>query len=1020
MRKTQILLSLLLFLLMTTFAWGVSSYTGKWQSGNTALIFDTDVTIDANALEMFIYNDGNFAYDNANVFGKTDGLYFPRGTKKTVIYAGGIWLGGKVDGGIRVAIAEFSSEFVPGNMENGTFVPDNASFKVFKIKRGDDAASNPDYANWPADMGAPVNDDGTPAMLGDVMTWSVYNEADVSKHTNMATDPLGLEVQHTAFAYARGGALGQVIFQKFKIINNGTNTIDSTYVSLWADPDLGDASDDLVGCDTVLSLGYCYNEGADGIYGAAPPAVGYDFFQGPIVPGEATDSAYVSGEYISGFKNLPMTSFNKYINGTDPAEAEHVWRYMKGLQRDVDSLPVDNNGDTTRFVHAGDPVTGTGWIDQASADRRWMMSSGPFTMEPGDVQEVVTAVLVGQGTNPLNSIDALKTVDVAAQGVFDLNFDIPSPPPPPTVWARGGNGFIDLTWGDEPVGDVQPNEKLNQEFHFEGFNVFQGESSVGPWHKFATYDIENAHVLCGTDSTYDDTDSTWSFDTLYCSVTRIYADVVSADIGEAERVQLQEGTDAGLQFNIAVDRDQITGSPLVPNRPYYFAVSAYSYDYNNVVAYSTTDGRFVGYITEVLESPLITVTVRPQTQPGYFTQMADHTSGSSDGLIYVEYLTPEDITGDSYKVEFNDDLSWDMVNLTTGEVLYDDEVKQDDDFNWDVFDGIMPRVVGLPPGIKDWDWEGSSRWVSGVNWGAPFFFGGLSNGNDFFGSNLTQAGTPDAFKTVEIRFSYTETQMCANYLRGGSPSYGYQGFFECPFTVWDVSSDPPVQLNACFVENVGSGAVDQTWLPVDGGREYLFIMASEYTGSVNPAYTAETIWDVIGPGEGAGDFDCMYAIWPTVRGAHVPADELEDGQKFIILAAKPNLPGETFTWTSQKVGDAAGEVVANTLDSIKTVPNPYYAFYPEEIDQFDRIVKFINLPANPLTIKIFNIAGDLIRTMERTEEDIYDPEFVWDLKTDSGLWVASGIYVWLIEAEGLGSRYGKMAIFTEVEQLNTF
>jgi hypothetical protein len=71
-----------------------------------------------------------------------------------------------------------------------------------------------------------------------------------------------------------------------------------------------------------------------------------------------------------------------------------------------------------------------------------------------------------------------------------------------------------------------------------------------------------------------------------------------------------------------------------------------------------------------------------------------------------------------------------------------------------------------------------------------------------------------------------------------------------------------------------------------------------------------------------------------------------------------------------------------------------------------------------MKIRIFNVAGDLIRTMDRT--DIYNPEFVWDLKTDRGLWVASGIYVWLIEADGLGTRFGKMAVFTEVEQLNTF
>jgi hypothetical protein len=73
----------------------------------------------------------------------------------------------------------------------------------------------------------------------------------------------------------------------------------------------------------------------------------------------------------------------------------------------------------------------------------------------------------------------------------------------------------------------------------------------------------------------------------------------------------------------------------------------------------------------------------------------------------------------------------------------------------------------------------------------------------------------------------------------------------------------------------------------------------------------------------------------------------------------------------------------------------------------------------PLKIRIFNIAGDLVRTLDRST-DVNKTEFVWDLKTDQGLWVASGVYVWLIDAEGLGTKYGKMAIFTEVEQLNIF
>src|SRR5439155_805596 len=122
------------------------------------------------------------------------------------------------------------------------------------------------------------------------------------------TKPLGLEIQQSTFAFARGGALGNIIFIKFRMINKGANNLDSTYVSIWADPDLGDASDDLVGCDTTLSLGYCYNEtNNDAVYGGACPAVGFDFFRGPIV--QVSPGVY---------DTLGMTSFNKYINGEDP------------------------------------------------------------------------------------------------------------------------------------------------------------------------------------------------------------------------------------------------------------------------------------------------------------------------------------------------------------------------------------------------------------------------------------------------------------------------------------------------------------------------------------------------------------------------------------------------------------------------------------------------------------------------------------------------------------------------------
>ncbi len=994
MKKTKIILSLVMFLLMTTLAWGVSSMTGKWQGSRTVLIYDTIHTIDANSLEMFIYNNGNFAYDNANIYGKTDGLYYPRGTKKTVVYDAGLWIGAKVNNQVRIAMAEYSSEFVPGPMANGTFQPDQAAFKVYKIKRGDDATSNPDYRDWPVGQGAPVDKEGKPVLIGDQLAWSACNDADLSKHTNNAggTQPLGVEVQQSTFAYARGGALGNTIFLKFKIINKGGNRLDSTYVSLWADPDLGDASDDLVGCDTALSLGYCYNGGVDNTYGAAPPAVGFDFFQGPIVTGEATDSAYSFGVWNQGKKKLGMTAFSKYINSEDPQSASETYLFMKGYRKFAGAMvpavdPV--TGDTTTFVFAGDPQAQTGWLDIQPNDRRLMMTSGPFTMEPGDSQEVVAAVMVGQGSDPLNSIGALKLVDQRAQAVFDLNFRIPNPPPSPATWLRGADKQIDFIWDSSPIDDVQKDTVLGQEFHFEGFNLYQGESSVGPWTKVATFDKDDDDL----------------------GVTLIYNDVILAGAGGQQRLIVQKGSNSGLQYNYTMSVSQLDGSTIKNNQPYYFSVTSYSYDYLNATEFLDPAGILLGHLVETLESPITSIEVRPLTFAGQVSDSAQRLSGESDGRVDVEYVEPDKITGHTYEVGFKQDLTWFLqdMSLPDHDTLLNDQTNQDATKGYLAADGILPKVIGLPPGINTWSWEGGTRWLTGedafggnLNW----LNGGLWN-SDFWGSTID----PNTdYVNVEIRFSHTTKQKAYDYLRGGTPNYACIGYFDCPFTIWDVTANPPRQLNAAFVEQNGGALFDSTWFPGAVGtsaREYLIIYKSAYSATPEPTYLNDIL--------NAGDVDMIYVLTPKIRAGHDPATEFVEGQKLIITAAKPNLPADRFRYVAKMPGSV---VSANALDSIKTVPNPYYSFYQEEVDQFDRIVKFINLPPVPLKIRIFNIAGDLVRTMDRT--DIYNSEFVWDLKTDQGLWVASGVYVWLIEAEGLGTKYGKMAIFTEVEQLNIF
>jgi Dockerin type I domain len=705
MRLRRILTILISITLLTTTAWGMADYTNKTQSSKTALILDTDTFLDINQLLCMIYNNGNFAYDNANFLGKTDGLYFPRGTTKTVIYAAGLWVGAKVNDSLRLATAEYSSEFGPGPMDGGTYLPDNASFRVYKIEKGN--TSSNDYINWPADMGAPVDEFDDPAILGHQMCWSVFNDADTAYHEKGVgyIDPLGLEIQHTSFAFNRQDALGKVIFLKYLIINEGGNQLDDTYISLWCDPDLGGASDDLVGCDTNLSLGFCYNEaGTDNVYGDFPPAVGFDFLQGPIVDGDPSDSAYFMGEWIHGKKNLPMTSFNKYINGTDPHNDVEAYNYMQGFLPNGNPL-IDNDGDTTKFHVAGDPVTGIGWLDDAAADRRFMMSSGPYTMMPGDTQEVVAAIIVGLGSDRLESISRLRENDVSAQYAYNNAFDIPDSPEYILLDGSGLDGVIELTWNDD-VEDYYEDylDPLGEFYVFEGYNIYQGESVDGPWKLLATFDMMAMEsqstfesvagefvINCITPDDCDTIPRPWNF-------AKIYDVIVN---GTVDTIIVQNGNETGITNQLSITDDIIDGGPIVHHKPYYYGINSYMINIEDVRSEDSifNGPTFAGFKAKYQESDIVPLIVIPDISDPLYTDTAEHVQGESDGLVLVDFKDSSALVPGLYTITFNEDNTWNLDRDGTPLLL--NQTNQSGDFQYEVIDGIMVRVFGAPSGIKE-------------------------------------------------------------------------------------------------------------------------------------------------------------------------------------------------------------------------------------------------------------------------------------------------------------------------------
>ena len=355
----------------------------------------------ANNISMWLQRDGRFA---RNPLTGNAGLEWKAGSGNTAVFASGIWIGAKVSGSVRTAAAVYGTEFSPGPVVNGTFAdPNSQNYRVFKINKGDTTST--DYQQWPVSLGAPVNSDGSPKVIGDQTLFAVYNDLDQTRHF-FGTTPLGAEVQQTTFGFNTPGPLSNTVFLRFKITNESSSTWDSTYVSLWSDPDLGYPYDDLVGIDTARNMGFVYNgSDNDGVYGSAPPALGYKILKG----------AYFS---------KPIQAFAYYTNGatypnTDPGNAQQAYDFMQGKRADGSSYINTKTSQPTVFALNGDPVAGTGWTDSNPGDRRFLFSTGPLSLDPGQSKEMIAAIIVGRGNSNLNSISVLRSEADSIQSLYD-------------------------------------------------------------------------------------------------------------------------------------------------------------------------------------------------------------------------------------------------------------------------------------------------------------------------------------------------------------------------------------------------------------------------------------------------------------------------------------------------------------------------------------------------------------------------------------------------------------------------
>lgn len=583
-----------------------------------------------------------------------------------------------------------------------------------------------DWEEWPWEKGAPfydVNGNGAldrgyeedlnangkidvgereePGYAGaDQVVWFVANDLNEGRTLGLyGSPPIGMEIQITMWGYNRTDALGNVAFKKYKVIYKGTSltpsdaAIDSMFFAVFNDPDLGEYSDDYVGCDTTLNMMYVYNSVTQDVkfvnFNLAPPAAGYDFLQGPIVEtGDPADEAIFNDRVITGSKNLGMAYFNYFAAGSsidDPdlevyAGTTQWYNLMNGLLPRAATPFTDNAGNEVRYPLSGDPVAKTGDLDGVklpAGDRRAQMITGPIQMALGDTQEVVVAFVAGLGADRLSSVSVMKYNDISAQYAYDNFFELAKAPSQPTLEISDLDQKILLNWGSDSAAVVATEQTDQKGYLFEGYNVWQLPSASSPLSegvKLATYDVKN-EVTTILDATFDESS------------------------GQILELPVQIGNNTGIRRSMLVDEDHINGGPLVNGTTYYFAVTAYSYNGDQEVPIHS------------LESSPQVQPATPQTpDPGERLPHKDGETlevrhdGPSDGSVEVTVVDPTKTTGHTYHVTFQQDtagaVTWSLVDSTLDEVLLTDQTNQTNENDNLIVDGLLVKVSGPEPGLK--------------------------------------------------------------------------------------------------------------------------------------------------------------------------------------------------------------------------------------------------------------------------------------------------------------------------------
>ena len=557
------------------------------------------------------------------------------------------------------------------------------------------------------------------------------------------------------------------------------------------------------------------------------------------------------------------------------------------------------------------------------------------------------------------------------QQIYNANYRFAKPPDKPIVKAIAGNGRVTLYWDDRAE---KTYDAFYQRYNFEGYKVYRSTE--------ANF-LEDQLI---TDA--------YGKPTYRKPIAQF--DVIDGVVGlhpiDVNGALFYLGDDSGLEHSF-ID------STVQNGQTYYYAVTAYDQGFSttNIAGQSlgippseTSSIIKLDINGRVIKTDVNTVVVTPRAPAAGYILPPNNIpvtgTGPGTGTFRATVIDMDSLVDHhSYRMEFVDSSAFHdnpnpyyrLLDATAGDTLVP-----------------LARLAGA---------HVVTQVMSGFN---------VSVGNDQF-VTIDQQHTGwvkgNSNYVVQVGF---DPRYVATY---GPKRINYPADFELTLTAKGQGdlTFPKSSFSSPIPTNISIRNLTEN-------TDHVQFIFQELPGQEDSVFNSgDAVFIVYGPGAGVRAtslITCRVAWSISFLKDTTIADSLQRppqvGDVYHIATKRPFRTGESFTFTTQSPRFDPAQAKQD-MTKIAVVPNPYLGADSWEpastsVGRGERLIYFIHLPQR-CTIRIYTISGHLVKSLEHNGT-FSDGQESWNLVSKDGMDIAFGVYVYQVDAPGIGTRIDRFAV----------